>query len=180
MSLVLQSSGGGSVTLEEAVTASNLTITVPAVTGTMLTTASTGTVLQVVQGTYSTQVSTTSNSYSDTGLTATITPTSATSKILVIVSQNGCKNGNSIYAALNLVLLRNASVVNETVSIGYSGNTLNTFRVPFVSFSVLDAPATTSAITYKTQLAMQSGGAGTVYAQDGSSTSYIQLLEIAG
>jgi hypothetical protein len=35
MSLVLQSTGGGSVTLQEAVTASNLTITVPAVTGTM-------------------------------------------------------------------------------------------------------------------------------------------------
>jgi hypothetical protein len=35
MSLVLQSSGGGSVTLQEAVTASNLTITVPAVTSTM-------------------------------------------------------------------------------------------------------------------------------------------------
>ena len=38
MSIVLQSSGGGSVTLQEAVTASNLTITVPAVTGTMATT----------------------------------------------------------------------------------------------------------------------------------------------
>lgn len=37
MSLVLQSSGGGSVTLEEPVTASNFTITVPAVTGTMAT-----------------------------------------------------------------------------------------------------------------------------------------------
>ena len=35
MSLVLQSSGGGSVTLQEPVTASNLTITVPAVTATM-------------------------------------------------------------------------------------------------------------------------------------------------
>jgi hypothetical protein len=35
MSLILQSSGGGSVTLQEAVTASNLTITVPAVTATM-------------------------------------------------------------------------------------------------------------------------------------------------
>lgn len=37
MSLVLQSSGGGSVTLQEAVTASNLTITVPAITATMAT-----------------------------------------------------------------------------------------------------------------------------------------------
>jgi hypothetical protein len=35
MSIVLQSSGGGSVTLQEAVTASNLTITVPAATATM-------------------------------------------------------------------------------------------------------------------------------------------------
>jgi hypothetical protein len=35
MSIVLQSSGGGSVTLEEPVTASNLTITVPAATATM-------------------------------------------------------------------------------------------------------------------------------------------------
>ena len=41
MSLVLQSSGGGSVTLEEPVTASNFTITVPAEAGTMITTAST-------------------------------------------------------------------------------------------------------------------------------------------
>lgn len=39
MSIVLQSSGGGSVTLQEAVTASNLTITVPAVTGTMAVTS---------------------------------------------------------------------------------------------------------------------------------------------
>jgi hypothetical protein len=39
MSLVLQSSGGGSVTLQEAVTASNLTITVPATTGTMALTS---------------------------------------------------------------------------------------------------------------------------------------------
>jgi hypothetical protein len=37
MSIVLQSSGGGSVTLQEAVTASNLTITVPAVSATMAT-----------------------------------------------------------------------------------------------------------------------------------------------
>jgi hypothetical protein len=40
MSLVLQSSGGGSVTLQEPTTASNYTITVPASAGTMLTTDS--------------------------------------------------------------------------------------------------------------------------------------------
>jgi hypothetical protein len=41
MSLVLQSSGGGLVTLQEPTTASNFTVTVPAETGTMITTAST-------------------------------------------------------------------------------------------------------------------------------------------
>lgn len=41
MSLKLNTSSGGSITLQEADTASNLTITVPAVTGTLITTAST-------------------------------------------------------------------------------------------------------------------------------------------
>jgi hypothetical protein len=43
MSLVLQSSGGGSVTIQEPTTASNFTQTLPAATGTILTTASAGT-----------------------------------------------------------------------------------------------------------------------------------------
>ncbi len=46
-----------------------------------------GKVLQVVQGTTQTAASTTSASYSDTNLTATITPSSASSKILVMVMQ---------------------------------------------------------------------------------------------
>ena len=45
-----------------------------------------GKVLQVVNATYSTYTSTSSSTFADTGLTATITPTSATSKILVNVS----------------------------------------------------------------------------------------------
>jgi len=40
MSLVLQSSGGGQVTLQEPATASNFTLSLPAATGTVLTTAS--------------------------------------------------------------------------------------------------------------------------------------------
>jgi hypothetical protein len=46
-----------------------------------------GAVIQVVNAISTTQVSTTSTSYVDTGLTASITPTSASSKILVIVNQ---------------------------------------------------------------------------------------------
>ena len=49
----------------------------------------TGSVLQVVQATYSTNVTTGGTTFIDTGLTATITPTSSSNKILVIVCQNG-------------------------------------------------------------------------------------------
>jgi len=42
MSIILQSSGGGSVTINEPTTASNFTQTLPAATGTILTTATTG------------------------------------------------------------------------------------------------------------------------------------------
>jgi hypothetical protein len=55
----------------------------------------TGSVIQTVQATYGTQVSTSSSTYIDTGLTATITPSSATSKIMVIVCQNGLHVDNS-------------------------------------------------------------------------------------
>ena len=46
----------------------------------------TGSVLQVVQATTSTKASTTSTSYADTGLTASITPSSSSNKVLVIIS----------------------------------------------------------------------------------------------
>jgi len=68
MSIVLQSSGGGSITLQEPSTASNFTHTLPASTGTVLTTGSpqSGGVIQVVSATYSTTITTTSSSFSDT------------------------------------------------------------------------------------------------------------------
>ena len=57
-----------------------------------------GSILQIVHGTTSTQVEVLSNTVTDTGLTATITPTSASSKILILVDQ--------ILHYLNLKLIR--------------------------------------------------------------------------
>jgi hypothetical protein len=45
-----------------------------------------GKLLQLVQGTYSTQTGTSSTSYVDTGLSVTITPTLNTSKVLILIS----------------------------------------------------------------------------------------------
>jgi hypothetical protein len=136
-------------------------------------------VLQVVQGTYSTPTSTTSTSATATGLTASITPKFSTSKILVIALQNGLVNGGSVYAAINIYLNRNSTTLLTELSLGYSGNSLTTFQPGPVTLVYLDSPATTSSVTYATQFAQQSGGAGTVYVQNVSQTSTITLLEIA-
>jgi hypothetical protein len=136
-----------------------------------------GKVLQVVNATYSTQTSTTSTTFADTGLTATITPTSATSKILVFVNQVGCHRNSGTNGALQLRLLRGAtSIVTFEKYLGYNGGTVE-INAGSASTTYLDSPATTSATTYKTQLATDLGGF-TLAVQANGGTSTITLMEI--
>lgn len=177
MGLKLAAASGGSIELNPTNTASNFTVTVPAVTGTMLTTATAGTVLQVVNATYAAQTSNSTNTYADTGLTATITPSSATSKILVLINQNGVgKFSND--TAVNLQLLRGASVL--AYFSGYAGQngTTNPNVIGSISIGYLDSPATTSATTYKTQFNSVSNNASATV-QQLSAVSTITLMEIA-
>jgi hypothetical protein len=135
-----------------------------------------GKVLQVVNATHSTNVTSASSSYADTGLTATITPTLSSSKILVLVNQAGCGKQSSD-TALQLQLLRGATVLAKIEGIGgYVGTAAQNF-IGSVSSSYLDNPATTSATTYKTQLASFSAS-GDSCVQQQSSVSTITLLEI--
>jgi hypothetical protein len=136
-----------------------------------------GKVLQVVNATYSTQTSTTSTTFADTGLTATITPTSATSKILVFVNQVGCHRNSGTNGALQLRLLRGAtSIVTFEKYLGYNSGTVE-INAGSASTTYLDSPATTSATTYKTQLATDLGGF-TLAVQANGGTSTITLMEI--
>ena len=139
-----------------------------------------GKVLQVVNATTSTATSSSSSTFADTTLTATITPTSATSTILVLVSQNGCLKATND-TALQLRLLRGATVISNFARLaGYTGSAATNFG-DGSSLSYLDSPATTSATTYKTQLASQ-GNNAEVQVQltsGGTATmSTITLLEI--
>jgi hypothetical protein len=181
MSLVLQSSGGGQITIQEPATASNFTATLPASTGTILTTGSpqSGGVIQVVQGTFGTLVSSSSSTFVDTGLTATITPKFATSRILCVVSMNGCaKDTNN--NGLALQLLRNATVISNFVNTGGFTNSTATNRFGSCSTNFLDSPATTSATTYKVQFSAPQNTGNVYICIDGaSSTSTITLMEIA-
>lgn len=139
-----------------------------------------GAVLQVVNASVTAEASNSTSTFADTGLTATITPTSATSKILVLVNHCGCgKTSNN--TGLQIKLLRNGSQIVYLEDAGcYTNSTASNF-VGSVSCSYLDSPATTSAVTYKTQLASR-GNNAVVYVQTYGSvlaTSTITLMEIA-
>ena len=148
-----------------------------------LATNSRGTVLQVINAKTETLVTLSSATYTDTGLTASITPSSTSSKILVIVNQNGMKtHSNNASNDIGVMLLRGSTQINNfSREYGFTGTTQYTAMATF-STSYLDSPSSTSAVTYKTQFSnMDGGGAGgTVYAQTASSESTIILMEIAG
>jgi hypothetical protein len=139
----------------------------------------TGSVLQVVTGATSSQVTTTGTE-TDTGLTATITPSSTSNKILVMVTQMGLmKEGSSSNARMKINLYRGATNINS--SDGNMWPFVNTnLRHGGFSIQNLDSPSTTSAVTYKTTFS--GNDATNVYVQkdSNSGTSSIVLMEIAG
>jgi hypothetical protein len=140
-----------------------------------------GSVLQVVQGSYSTQVANNTDTPADTGLTATITPKFSTSKILVIATQNGClKTNNAIGNGVMLSIVRNSTTVlsNGAYAAGYTGSTLANNAT--ITIQYLDSPATTSATTYKTQFRNNNNTTGVIVQLDSTTLSIITLLEIAG
>lgn len=137
-----------------------------------------GKVLQVVYGSTSTNTANSTTTYADTTLTATITPTLSTSKVLVIVNQNGCGHG-AVNAIEWLRIMRGATEILEISDlIGYTASATTMFGLS-VGATKLDSPATTSATTYKTQF--RSEDTNTVRVQgnnSGTCNSTITLLEI--
>ena len=139
----------------------------------------TGAVLQVVQGTYSTVTSNSTSTYADTGLTATITPSSTTSKILIFVfhsenTKNGANAGNDI----GINLLRNGTqIALISYDLGYTGTAINLYFI--VAGSYYDSPASTSALTYKTQFRNTNSNSANVTVQQNNVPSTITLMEIA-
>jgi hypothetical protein len=157
-------------------------------TGLQWAAAAGGKVLQVVQATYSTATTVTSLTMTDTGLSGTITPSSASSKVLVLVSQPIWMDRITSLAGMNHKLLRGATRIYGSADTGggnadsgYSqagGSSRIQFRWNY-TITYLDSPATTSATTYKTQFNVQdTADSGSVTAQGSSQTASIILLEI--
>lgn len=143
-----------------------------------------GKVLQVVQATYSTQTAIASTSYTATGLSLSITPSSATSKVLVMVSQQYLLDRSSTIESASFQIMRGATSVfdtgaNTTGPYLAAGGTSSISLGGYTTLTYLDSPATTSSTTYSTEGRVQyTANSGTLFAQYSSGKSTITLMEI--
>jgi len=136
-----------------------------------------GSILQTVYGYTTTQVTNNTNTYADTGLTATITPSSTSNKILILASLNCCQKNNSTY--LRVRCLRGSTELAKIDDgSGYTDDSSNNI-VGSICLSGQDSPNTTSATTYKLQFHSGANISATLV-QVNQALSSILLLEVAG
>ena len=112
-----------------------------------------GAILQIVQATANTEVSISSTTYTDIGLSASITPSSSSNKVLVLANvQVYCSRGGNQGAGVRI--FRGSTQIFTSVEDGtgpyeiYSASSSIGGRF---TYTKLDSPATTSATTYKLQ-----------------------------
>ena len=132
-----------------------------------------GGILQVKQ-TVKTDVESFLSAYTNTfqdipGMSVTITPTSSTSEVLVFFTANVSQSGS---ATVHLRLVRGSTSIfqgdaasnrfGSTQIIRHAGTPYD-YELDSLSGSFLDAPATTSATTYKLQGTLGSSYTGTYY-----------------
>jgi hypothetical protein len=145
-----------------------------------------GKVLQVVQGTSNTLTSIVSTTFTDSGLSATITPSSSSSRIMVVISQAATvsRSDSSNWHTYRLVRdstpIWNNDTTNRRNLAGFGlYNLSNQSLKQMYCGSYVDSPATTSATTYKTQWANHTtANAASVECQSESGDSSLILLEI--
>jgi|8_EtaG_2_1085327.scaffolds.fasta_scaffold00296_28 hypothetical protein len=183
-------SGGGTFELKAPASGSNARVlTVPdTASGTVLTTTNpkAGNIIQVVTASTTSTVSNTTETFADTGLTASIT-ISANSKVLVLCVQHlDVQRGSSSVACTCAVKLLRGSTdlitLGNTKNVGIEGST-DVQKILFLplNFSFLDTGASTGSNTYKLQgrVASASDSARVRFQDDGNSSN-ITLLEVAG
>jgi hypothetical protein len=192
VSLAGNASGTGIFTIASPNSNTDRTLTLPNQTGTLLTNASTtgfptGSVLQVVQGVDTTFRSTTTNWPVASGFGASITPTSSTSKILVMMDIQFYLTAGSNTNKIGLLGIYRGStyLMGQRSSINANYAAMDAFLPATLVY--LDSPATTSSTTYnfywgrydstnfQNQLNMGDG----IPAVGGTQPSTITLLEIA-
>ena len=184
-------SGTGIFTIESPNSNTNRTITLPDNAGNFLTTGSAGAVVQVVHATSNTQVDVTSTTYTDTGISASITPSSSSNKIFIHGILN-INHSRSIHESGGGVrVLRDSTVIHEPQKNAtgpysiYHAGTGTTYQNMYINFpvTIYDSPSTTSSVTYKFQIRpYNTANSGRIRvnptSDSGNSVSFITLTEI--
>lgn len=177
-------SGTGTFTIASPSGNTDRTLTLPDAAGTVALQggAGVGKVLQVVQSTTTTPVVSTALSFTSTGLTGSITPTSASSRILAFVTTTYSMSTQGSFLVFTLF--------RGTTSGTNLGSNIGTINVPGLAlvyknadieqlnFQLLDSPNTTSAQTYTLAFAQGSPGQ-TIVTQVEGSIGILTLMEIA-
>ena len=187
-SVVIAGDTSGTVTLAAPAVSGTTTLTLPSTSGTIVTSASsltasqmpTGSVVQVVNATYATQTTSTSNTLADTGLQAIITPSSSANKILVMYTVPVAKNSGDVSNGITFGMTRNGTSFGNGAWLDYgawTGSSVNS-RAGY-SNMLLDTPSSTSALTYKLRFCETYGSVGVTICHD-SSYATMTLMEIKG
>jgi len=145
-----------------------------------LSSPQTGSVIQVVSAVMTGGIfSTTSGSYVDIGFSATITPTSATSRILILFNSGGITRPAVVNECLRVQIVRGSStVVYGGGNILFSSSATQFEDFPS-SYQCFDSPATTSATTYKIQMQTRLNNTCSINTGAATNPATLQLLEIA-
>lgn len=133
-----------------------------------------GKVLQVIQATTGTTVDNSTSTYADTGLTVNITPSSASSKVLIMITVQGVYKGSNADSGVAFKILRDATQVMVSANNFFTRTT--TENMAGWSVIWLDSPSSTSSITYKAQF-KNLPNAALARVQD-AGTSSIVVMEI--
>lgn len=139
-----------------------------------------GKVVQVVSNTYSVETSMNTTSFTSSGLTATITPKFASSKILVIVSTNVQADTANVEVACTIFRGTTSGTNlagNTGIVVSYPGSYAN-LRFP-ITLNALDSPNTTNTTTYTYAVRKITNVNCIVYSHAGSPSATMTLMEIA-
>jgi len=183
-SVIIAGNTSGTITLDAPNVAGTTTLTLPTTSGTILTTTSpkAGNVIQVVQATTRSTLSTTSSSYVATGFIGTITPSQTSSKILVMIN-GGQWRYTPVSSSEQLAQLYRSiggaayASVNNDIDEIFISPAAAVSAIPH-SFVFLDSPATTSAVSYQPYWRNNSGS-GTINYNFSSVMITMTLIEVA-
>jgi len=134
----------------------------------------TGSVLQVLIVEDNTGMVLTTSTFTNTNMTASITPSSTSSKILAMWNVQARHNGAN--TGFGTQLLRDSTAIFNVPL--YSNYSADSGDRRWASYNHMDSPNTTSAVTYTVQVGSHSGG-NMEFNENGTKTQ-LTLMEIQG